>query len=168
MRLQHYYTGRAPLEAASMGIALAPDETAFRCNLVTLDYHDNGRTTMVDFSADHISNAEAAQLITALQQRCGNETFTFHAGISYRHLLVVKDPLTALLTVPPHDFIGKDVTPHLQAYLDTPGWSEACSAGQKCIVRSSGQPEPDQERQAAGNRYLAMGERQNAVDADVA
>ena len=130
---QHYYTGRAPLEAASMGIALAPDETAFRCNLVTLDYHDNRRTTMVDFSADHISNGEAAQLITALQQRCGSETFTFHAGISYRHLLVVRDPLPAVATVPPHDFIGKDVTPHFQAYLDTPGWKELVLEARKVL-----------------------------------
>ncbi len=119
-----YYTGRAPLEAASMGISLAPDETAFRCNLVTLDYHDNKTTTMVDFSAGHISTAEAARLIADLQQHCGNETFTFHAGISYRHLLVVKDPLPDLTTVPPHDYIGKDVSPHFQAYLDTPGWRE--------------------------------------------
>ena len=121
---QRYYTGRAPLEAASMGIALAPDETAFRCNLVTLDYHDNRRTTMVDFSAGHISNSEAALLIASLQQRCGNEIFTFHPGISYRHLLVVKEPAPELATVPPHDFIGKDVTSHFQAYLDTPGWDE--------------------------------------------
>jgi 2,3-bisphosphoglycerate-independent phosphoglycerate mutase len=121
---QHYYTGRAPLEAASMGVILAPDETAFRCNLVTLDYHDNNRTTMVDFSAGHISNAESAQLISALQEKCGNEIFTFHAGISYRHLLVVKDPIPEMTTVPPHDFIGKDISQHFQNYLDTSGWKE--------------------------------------------
>ncbi len=121
---QQYYTGRAPLEAASMGVSLAPDETAFRCNLVTLDYHDSGRTTMVDFSAGHISNDEAAQLISALQDKCLNKTFSFYAGISYRHLLVVKDPIPEMATVPPHDFIGKDVTPHFQTYLNTPGWRE--------------------------------------------
>ena len=121
---QQYYTGRAPLEAASMGVTLAPDETAFRCNLVSLDYHDSNRTTMVDFSAGHISNAEAAQLISALQEKCGNEIFTFHAGISYRHLLVVKDPIPEMTTVPPHDFIGKDVSQHFQNYLDTSGWGE--------------------------------------------
>ena len=121
---QQYYTGRAPLEAASMGVTLAPDETAFRCNLVSLDYHDSNRTTMVDFSAGHISNAEAAQLISALQEKCGNALFTFHAGISYRHLLVVKDPIPEMVTVPPHDFIGKDVSQHFQNYLDTSGWKE--------------------------------------------
>jgi 2,3-bisphosphoglycerate-independent phosphoglycerate mutase len=119
---ERYYTGRAPLEAASMGVALAPDETAFRCNLVTLDYHNNNHTTLVDFSAGHITTDEAAQLISALQENCGNEMFTFHAGISYRHLLVVKDPVPEMATVPPHDFIGKDVSRHLQVYIDTPGW----------------------------------------------
>lgn len=121
---EQYYTGRAPLEAASMGISLAPDETAFRCNLVTLDYHDGSRTTMTDFSAGHISNQEADDLIEALQEECGNDIFHFHAGISYRHLLVVKDPIPEMTAVPPHDFIGKDVSPHFQAYLDISGWKE--------------------------------------------
>jgi 2,3-bisphosphoglycerate-independent phosphoglycerate mutase len=121
---ERYYTGRAPLEAASMGVTLAPDETAFRCNLVTLQYGDSDRTTMVDFSAGHITTDEAAQLISALQEKCGNGTFTFHSGISYRHLLVVKDPIAKIATVPPHDFIGKDVSQHFQAYLDRTGWKD--------------------------------------------
>lgn len=121
---EKYYTGRAPLEAASMGVPLAANETAFRCNLVTLDYGDNTQTAMVDFSAGHISSGEAAHLIAALQQACGNEIFHFHAGISYRHLLVVKDPIPDMATVPPHDFIGKDVSSHYKTYLNTPGWRE--------------------------------------------
>ncbi len=116
-----YYTGRAPLEAASMAIELAGDETAFRCNLVTLE-QAGGRTTMVDFSAGHITSDEAAELIGAVQSECGNEQFTFHPGISYRHLLVVKDPHPAVDTVPPHDYIGKDVSEHVRRYLDTPAW----------------------------------------------
>ncbi len=62
-----YYTGRAPLEAAAMGIHLAADETAFRCNLVTLDPGDDGQVTMRDFCAGHISNQEAHSLIAALE-----------------------------------------------------------------------------------------------------
>lgn len=116
-----YYTGRAPLEAASMGITLAPDETAFRCNLVTLE-HQDGRTAMVDFSAGHIDSGTAAELIAAIQQRCDGARFNFYPGISYRHLLVVKDSLTGMSTVPPHDYIGKDVTGPFQTYLDTPEW----------------------------------------------
>lgn len=121
---RRYYTGRAPLEAASMGIELAPDETAFRCNLVTLDRDDNGKATMVDFSAGHISNTEATELIETLQDRCGNEFFHFHPGISYRHLLVVRDPVPDMDTVPPHDYIGKDVSASWQTYLKTPAWSD--------------------------------------------
>ncbi len=125
-----YYTGRAPLEAASMGISLAPDETAFRCNLVTLKHHDDGRTTMVDFSAGHISSGEAAELIAAVQEECGSDMFRFHAGISYRHLLVVRDPFPPMTPVPPHDCIGKDVSRAWQAYLDMPAWNE--------LVRTAG------------------------------
>lgn len=104
-----------------MGITLAPDETAFRCNLVTLE-HQDGRTTMVDFSAGHIDSGTAAELITAIQHRCDGARFNFYPGISYRHLLVVKDSLTGMSTVPPHDYIGKDVTGPFQTYLDTPEW----------------------------------------------
>jgi len=132
---QRYYTGRAPLEAASMGVSLAPDETAFRCNLVTLDYQAHDRTTMVDFSAGHISTQEAEQLISQLQEQCGDKIFTFHAGISYRHLLVVKDPIPEMAAVPPHDFIGKDVTRHFQTYLATPGWSELLLCTREILSR---------------------------------
>ena len=130
-----YYTGRAPLEAANMGISLAPDETAFRCNLVTLDHHDDGRTTLVDFSAGHITNEEAAELIAALQDECGNDIFRFHAGISYRHILVVKDPIPEMTPVPPHDYIGRDVSTPWQAYLDTPGWNELVTKAGKILAQ---------------------------------
>lgn len=119
-----YYTGRAPLEAASMGVAIAADETAFRCNLVTLDYQSNDHVSMVDFSSGHISTKEAAALIDTLEQVCGSELFHFHAGINYRHLLLVKDPVREFATVPPHDFIGKDVSEAWQTYLRTPGWRD--------------------------------------------
>lgn len=117
-----YYTGRAPLEAAAMGVTLGDDETVFRCNLVTLDYQENDQVEMVDFCAGHISSEEAAELIQALEKACGNEIFHFEAGFSYRHLLVVKDPYPQLDTQPPHDHIGKDVSPCWQRYLSDPQW----------------------------------------------
>ncbi len=120
----HYYTGRAPLEAASMGISLEDNETAFRCNLVTLEKAQNGNVQMIDFSAGHISTQEAHQLISSLQERCGNGRFQFTPGISYRHLLRVTDPLPGFTTVPPHDYIEKDVTPHWQAYHTDSEWAE--------------------------------------------
>jgi 2,3-bisphosphoglycerate-independent phosphoglycerate mutase len=117
-----FYTGRAPLEAASMGIDLAADETAFRCNLVTLE-QEAECTRMVDFSAGHISSEEAAELIAAIQQQCGSERVRFCSGISYRHLLVVHDSIAAVEAVPPHDYIGKDVSAYFQAYLAAPDWA---------------------------------------------
>lgn len=119
-----YYTGRAPLEAASMGIALADDETAFRCNLVTLEHHGTGRTTMADFAAGHITTPEAHELIAALQKDCADETFHFYPGISYRNLLVVKGASPPFSTVPPHDFIAKDVTDQWQRYLQDGRWQK--------------------------------------------
>ena len=62
-----YYTGRSPLEAASMGVELAADETAFRCNMVTIKREDDGHVIMVHFSAGHITNEESHQLIAALE-----------------------------------------------------------------------------------------------------
>ncbi len=119
---EKFYTGRAPLEAASMGLSLAPNETAFRCNLVTLEHSPEGKLRMVDFSADHISSEEAHELIEALNAACGNEFFRFHPGISYRHLLTVTDELPGCPTVPPHDYIGKDVTTFWQEYLLNSNW----------------------------------------------
>ena len=128
-----YYTGRAPLEAASMGIELTADETAFRCNLVTLE-HDQERTSMIDFTAGHISSAEAAELIRAIELECGTEQFRFCSGISYRHLLVVKDTVAGLATVPPHDYIGKDVTDHFQTYLAASDWAPLLRKAQQILA----------------------------------
>lgn len=119
-----YYTGRAPLEAASMGISLAADETAFRCNLVTLDHGSNGKVTMVDFAAGHIGTEEGHELISALNSGCADDSFHFHAGISYRNLLVVKGNFPDFATVPPHDWIEQEVTDHWQRYLADPKWRQ--------------------------------------------
>ncbi len=110
------YTGRAPLEAASMGVAIGEDEVAFRCNLVTLEFRDNGRIFMDDFSAGHISTQEALELIQAVQEECGTEQLCFHPGVSYRHLMVHKGALPPLMTVPPHDHMDKDVTEFYSTY----------------------------------------------------
>ena len=117
-----YYTGRAPLEAAAMSIDLAPDEIAFRCNLVTLDQSDNSRITMRDFSAGHISSEESHRIITTLEEECSSEQFHFKAGISYRHLMIFKGMHPGIVTVPPHDYIDKDVTAHFRSYLDSAEW----------------------------------------------
>ena len=82
-----YSKGRSPLEAVSMGIEMKPEDTAFRCNVVTLS--DNGEDyddkIILDHSADEISTPEADLLIKALEEKLGNETRRFYTGISYRH-----------------------------------------------------------------------------------
>lgn len=114
---EKYYTGRAPLEAASMGVEIGPDEIAFRCNLVNVDRFPDGKMIIRDFTAGHISTPEAARLIDSIQHQCGGSLFKFYAGISYRHLLIVQNGFPSLTTVPPHDYMDKDVTEPYNRYL---------------------------------------------------
>lgn len=114
---EKYYTGRAPLEAASMGIAIQDGEIAFRCNLVNVRY-EGDRVEMIDYSAGHISSEEAAELIGAVQEACGTDKLTLYPGISYRHLLIHRGAVPAgLHTVPPHDYMDQDVTGFYNDYL---------------------------------------------------
>ena len=86
-----YYSGRSPLEAASMGIPLAPEDVTYRCNLVTLSDADNiENTVMIDYSADDISNEEAHELIAALAPLYAAAGCELHAGFRYRHCLVLR------------------------------------------------------------------------------
>lgn len=98
---EQYYTGRGPLEAMSMGVDLALEDVAYRCNLVTI-----GENTMADFSAGHITSAEGAELFASLQQALPE--VMFKAGVSYRNLLVVHGGKGAV-TTPPHDIVGQDI-----------------------------------------------------------
>ena len=108
------YTGRAPLEAASQGIAIKPDQIAFRCNLVTLQ---DG--VMKDFTAGHISTEEARLLIASLNEHLRQFPAFFSPGVSYRHLTIITAPpndLDALAQVPctpPHDITDKPYPEHL-------------------------------------------------------
>lgn len=119
-RPDQVYSGRAPLEAASMGVELGPRDLAFRCNLVTLEPAGDGGVTMVDYSGGHITSAEACQLIQTLQVELGSERLRFYPGVSYRHLLVVKDGVADLATEPPHDHTGKPVTAFWNTLLQSP------------------------------------------------
>jgi 2,3-bisphosphoglycerate-independent phosphoglycerate mutase len=103
-----YYSGRAPIEAASMGVLLGPGDTAFRCNLVTIT---DGR--MLDYSAGHIDTNDALELITLIEQKLGSASVRFHAGVSYRHLMVVHDFPAGCTCIPPHDFSGREVVSFL-------------------------------------------------------
>ncbi|RII27814.1 MAG: cofactor-independent phosphoglycerate mutase [Geobacter sp.] len=106
------YTGRSPLEAASMGVELGSDDVAFRINLVTLS--PQGTTLiMQDYSAGHISTDESRQLIEELQRQLGNDEFHFYPGVGYRHLLVWRNGSDKLTATPPHDITGKSILDHL-------------------------------------------------------
>jgi 2,3-bisphosphoglycerate-independent phosphoglycerate mutase len=120
-----YYTGRGPLEASSMGIDLGIDDCAFRCNLVTVT---DGK--MADYSAGHISTAEAEAIITDLNSELADESVHFYTGVSYRHICVVKGNFRRLSCTPPHDITGKDVEAHLPA-------GEGASSALELMVKSA-------------------------------
>lgn len=110
-----YFTGRAPLEAASIGVKLAPADVAFRCNLVTLA-EKNGATIMDDYSSGHISTEEAAGIVKTLDDDLSTEGVRFYPGTSYRHLMVWENAPTGakdVKTTPPHDISDKPVDGHL-------------------------------------------------------
>lgn len=105
---QTCYTGRSPLEAASMGIALEPDDVAFRVNLVNLQPRGS-RLIMSDYCSGHISSEEALELVEALQRELQDGEFRFYPGVGYRHLMVWRGGKVDLITTPPHDITGKDI-----------------------------------------------------------
>jgi len=130
-----YYTGRAPLEAASMGVDLAGDEIAFRCNLVTLDHSADGSSVgMADYSAGHISTEEARELINAVAAECNTDRLAFHPGVSYRHLMVWKGSSPRLDPVPPHDYTDQDVTVFYKQYLAVPEFKELLEKANKILA----------------------------------
>lgn len=109
-----YYTGRSPLEAASMGVELANEDMAWRCNLVTLsDEPDYNAKQMVDYSAGEITSEEARQLIETVQAELGTKDKHFYPGISYRHLMVWQYGPEETQVTPPHDISGRVVKDYL-------------------------------------------------------
>ncbi|MGO8945277.1 MAG: cofactor-independent phosphoglycerate mutase [Syntrophobacteraceae bacterium] len=104
-----YHTGRGPLEAASIGVRLEPDEVAFRCNLVFLSEDEAGNVVMADYSAGHISTPEAHEIIVSLQSAVSGSALKLYAGVSFRQLLVWKGGRADISTIPPHDILGQSV-----------------------------------------------------------
>ena len=109
-----YSRGRSPLEAISMGLVIAPDETAYRCNVVTLsDDGEYDQKIMLDHSADEITTAEANELIQALEAHFGNEMRHFYTGVSYRHCILWKNGNDTYDFSRPHDIIGRTIGEYL-------------------------------------------------------
>jgi 2,3-bisphosphoglycerate-independent phosphoglycerate mutase len=120
-----FHTGRAPIEAAAMGVELAPDEVAYRCNLVTLS--DGDPPVMVDFAAGHPTNAQSHPIVAALDAALGNgrDGVRFHPGVEYRHLCVAPRSWADADCTPPHDLTGQPAvfptgaaSPRLRALMD--------------------------------------------------
>ncbi len=108
------YSGRSPLEAASIGVELKDTDVTFRTNLVTLSDEENYEDkTMVDYSAGEITTEEASELMKTINDELGDDIVTFYAGVSYRHLLVWDKGSTNVKLTPPHDISDKKITDHL-------------------------------------------------------
>ena len=108
------YSGRSPLEAASIGVPLKDNDVTFRCNLVTLSDEENYEDkTMLDYSAGEITTEEAAELIKAVAKELDTDMIKFYPGISYRHLTVWEGGSTNVELTPPHDISDKKITDHL-------------------------------------------------------
>ena len=98
-----YYTGRAPLEAANMGIDLGPDDLAVRCNLITAD-----EETLIDYSGGSVPSEDAHQLMKAVSEELGTSELEFFAGVSYRNILVMHGAgAIDHQTNAPHDVMGQ-------------------------------------------------------------
>ncbi len=109
------YTGRSPLEAASIGVDLKDTDVALRCNIVTLSDEENYEDkTMVDYCSGDISTAEAHEIIKTVEEKLGNDIYKFYGGVSYRHCLVVDGGTTDLGEMtPPHDISGRCIKEYL-------------------------------------------------------
>lgn len=113
------YEGRGVLEAASMGIDIHDSEMAMRCNLISIDGH-----LLKNHSAGHISTEEASELIHFLDENLGGDLFSFHSGVSYRHVLKMRGGNKFIKCTPPHDipekpFINNMIKPELPEANDT-------------------------------------------------
>jgi 2,3-bisphosphoglycerate-independent phosphoglycerate mutase len=116
-----YHTGRAPIEAAALGLRLRPDQVAYRCNLSTIGVDG----TMIDFAGGHPSTEDAAHVIATLQAELGGEGVEFHSGVQYRHIMVAPADWADAECAPPHDLTGKPAVwpsgaaaPKLQRLMD--------------------------------------------------
>jgi 2,3-bisphosphoglycerate-independent phosphoglycerate mutase len=141
------YTGRAPLETAAMGLKLGPSDWAIRCNLVHVENEE-----MRDFTAGHIDSEAGTALMAAIQAQLGGGTLAFHAGVSYRNILICRGPGAPFggdtKTQPPHDIPDKPIAGYLPR---GPGSDVLCDLMQRS--RSVLHDHPvNQARRAAGQR----------------
>lgn len=115
-----YPKGRAPLEAASLGVELGPDQVAFRMNLVTLDRKSDDEMIMVSHSSGDITTPEAADIVETLQKEILFPGIAIYQGVAYRHLLVWDDGPEDNRTIPPHDVLEQNMASYLNGNPEDP------------------------------------------------
>jgi len=118
-----YHTGRGPIEAAAQGLELDPDDLVWRLNLVTVSKL-NIDGFMRDYSSGHITTEVSRPIVEALQEKLGNDMYTFYPGVQYRHLLVQKEGALSddakLYVNPPHDITDKPIKLDLRNISKSP------------------------------------------------
>ena len=117
---ERYHTGRSPLEAASMGVALENEDVAFRLNLVTLDSKSDDQIIMKSHSSGDISTDEGREILGTLKEVLETSVITLYPGVAYRHLLVWKNGPEDALTIPPHDVLDQNMSQYLKNPTDDP------------------------------------------------
>ena len=101
--LNKVYEGRGPLEAASIGYEMEPDDLALRCNLITIE---DGK--IITHNGGNLQTEDARVLIDYLNENLGNDRVKFVCGIQYRHLLIIKGGSKDINCAPPHDHPGEE------------------------------------------------------------
>lgn len=99
--VEKVFEGRGVLEAASMGVDIKEGDLAMRCNIICIE-----NEIIKNHSAGHISNEEALEIVKTLQAELEDDRIKFYPGVSYRHLLVIKDGKKDVDCTPPHDVPG--------------------------------------------------------------
>ena len=117
---RRYYTGRAPLEAASMGITLKASQVAFRMNLVTLDFRSDQEIIMKSHSSGDISNAESAAILEDFNGGFAVPGVEIHRGVAYRHLLLWEKGPEDARTIPPHDVLEQNMASYFHDMPENP------------------------------------------------
>lgn len=145
--VENVFEGRGVLEAASMGVKLEPNDLALRCNLICIE---NGN--IKNHSAGHITNEESHELIAFLNKELGSERVVFHPGVSYRHLLVIKDGKKGMNCTPPHDVPGQPFANYMIEATDNEAKATADLLNDLILKSMKLLPEHpvNQKRKAAG------------------
>ena len=129
--LNKVYEGRGPLEAASIGYDMAPDDMAMRCNIITLA---DGR--IKNHHGGHLTTEESDILIKSLDEKLGNKDIKFITGIQYRHLLIIKNGNKHIVCAPPHDHPEEEWRPLL--VKPEPGWEDRRDGNRMTASQTAG------------------------------